>query len=41
MEDKSSLRVLPYEALTNSALIPTLRQEVITAQGNDIAIGHI
>jgi hypothetical protein len=39
--EEPSLRVIPHGTLTNIALIPTIKKEVITAQRTDIGMGHI
>ena len=39
--EEPSLRVLPYGALHNLALVPTLREEVAAAQKKDEGIAHI
>jgi hypothetical protein len=36
-----SLRVIPHGTLTNIAIIPTIKEEVITAQRTDIGMGYI
>ena len=36
-----SLRVLPYGVLTNLALIPTIREDIMIAQKKDVGIQHI
>jgi hypothetical protein len=35
-----SLRVVPWSVLNNIALIPTIKEHVITAQKMDIGMGH-
>jgi hypothetical protein len=39
--EKPSLHVIPHGTLTNVALIPTIKEEVIIAQRTDIGMGHI
>jgi hypothetical protein len=36
-----SLRVVPHGRLNNIALIPTIKEDVISAQKMDVAMGHI
>jgi hypothetical protein len=38
---KPSLRVIPHGRLNNIALIPTIKEDIITAQGMDVAMGHL
>jgi hypothetical protein len=39
--EELSLRVVPHGKLNNIALIPTIKEDVITAQRTDIGMGHI
>jgi hypothetical protein len=39
--EEQSLWVIPHGVLTNIALIPTIKEEVIAAQRTDIGMGHI
>jgi hypothetical protein len=39
--EEPSLRVIPYGALVNIALIPTIKEEVIAVQKMNIGMGHI
>jgi hypothetical protein len=39
--EESSLCVVPRGTMINIALIPTIKEEVITAQKTDIGMGHI
>jgi hypothetical protein len=39
--EEPSLRVIPHGTLTNVALIPTIKEEVIVAQRTDVEMGHI
>jgi hypothetical protein len=36
-----SLRVVPYGKLNNIALIPTIKEDVITTQRTDVGMSHI
>jgi hypothetical protein len=36
-----SLRVVPHGAFNNITLIPTIKEDVITAQSTDVGMGHI
>jgi hypothetical protein len=36
-----SLRVIPHGMLTNIALVPTIKEEVIVVQKTDARMGHI
>jgi hypothetical protein len=39
--EKLSLRVVPHGRLTNIALIPTIKEDVIAAQKMDVGMGHL
>jgi hypothetical protein len=39
--EESSLRVIPHGRLSNIALIPTIKEDIITAQRMDVGMGHI
>jgi hypothetical protein len=39
--EESSLRVVSHGSLNNIALIPTIKEDVITAQKTDVGIEHI
>jgi hypothetical protein len=39
--EESSLRVIPHGRLNNIALIPTIKEDVIAAQGTDVGMGHL
>jgi hypothetical protein len=39
--EEPSLQVVPHGALDNIALIPTIKEDVITAQITDVGMGHI
>jgi hypothetical protein len=39
--EEPSLRVAPHCRLTNIALIPTIREDVIAAQKTDVEMGHL
>jgi hypothetical protein len=39
--EEPSLRVIPHGALTYIALIPTIKEEVITVQKTNVGMGHI
>ena len=38
---ESSFRVIPYGALYNLALVPTLQEEIVVVQKEDIGVEHI
>jgi hypothetical protein len=39
--EEPSLHVVPHGVLTNIALIPTIKEEVIAIQKMDVGMGHI
>jgi hypothetical protein len=39
--EEPSLRVIPWGALNNIALIPTINEDVIAAQKIGVGMGHI
>jgi hypothetical protein len=39
--EEPSLRVVPHGRLNNIALIPTIKEDVITAQRTDVGMGHL
>jgi hypothetical protein len=39
--EELSLRVVPHGRLNNIALIPTIKEDVTTAQRTDIGMGHL
>jgi hypothetical protein len=39
--EEPSLWVIPHHALNNIALIPTIKEDVITVQKMDVGVGHI
>jgi hypothetical protein len=39
--EEPSLRVIPCGALNNSALIPTIKEDVIASQKTDVGMGHM
>jgi hypothetical protein len=39
--EEPSLRVIPHGMLTYIALIPTIKEEVITVQKTNVGMGHI
>jgi hypothetical protein len=39
--EEPSLWVIPRHALNNIALIPTIKEDVITVQKMDVGVGHI
>jgi hypothetical protein len=39
--EEPSLLVVPHGRLNNIALIPTIKEDVITAQKTDVGMGHI
>jgi hypothetical protein len=39
--EESSLRVVPHGSLNNLALIPTIKEDVVSAQKTDVGMGHL
>jgi hypothetical protein len=39
--EEPSLSVVPHGSLNNIALIPTIKEDVITTQRTDVGMGHI
>jgi hypothetical protein len=39
--EELSLRIVPHDTLTNIALIPTIKEEVIAVQKTNVGMGHI
>ena len=39
--EELSLRIIPHGSLYNLALIPTIREDVIAAQKNDVGMEHL
>jgi hypothetical protein len=39
--EEPSIRVVPHDRLSNIALIPTIKEDAITAQRTDIGMRHI
>jgi hypothetical protein len=39
--EEPSLRVVPHGGLNNIALIPTIKEDIITAQRTNVGMGHL
>jgi hypothetical protein len=39
--EEPSLRVVPHDRLNNIALIPTIKEDIITTQITDVGMGHL
>jgi hypothetical protein len=41
VQPHSSIRIIPHDRLSNIALIPTIKEDVIVAQRTDVGMGHL